>query len=99
MEMSGQLHTPAALSPEPVWTWWWGEKFLAPTMTGTPNQLYQSKIGLEILRNAYVGCNGKYWGVGEWRGPFQGTKVAFSGDTNKTTNASFRIASDRTGCH
>jgi len=51
MEVSGQLHAPAALplgkeplvpteyeagwDPEPVWTWW-REKFPAPTGTQTP---------------------------------------------------------------
>jgi hypothetical protein len=53
MEMSGQLHSPAALfpgkesmvpigqeagwTPEPVWTRWWREKFSVPTRTRTPD--------------------------------------------------------------
>jgi len=47
MEVSGQLHTPAALSPvpikkevgwvpEPVWKQWRGEKFPDPAGNGTP---------------------------------------------------------------
>jgi hypothetical protein len=49
MEVSGQLHAPAVLppwkedllyrrlggAPEPVWTRWWRQKFLAPTGTRT----------------------------------------------------------------
>jgi hypothetical protein len=54
MELSGQLHAPAALppgkdplvptgketswAPEPVWTWWWKDKFPAPAGIWTPNQ-------------------------------------------------------------
>jgi hypothetical protein len=58
MEVSGQLHAPAALSsgkgamvpigqeagwaPEPVWTRWWREKFPAPDRTRTPH--YSAQI-------------------------------------------------------
>jgi hypothetical protein len=53
MEVTGQLHGPAALppgkepllhigqeagwAPQPVWTPWWGEKLLAPTETRIPD--------------------------------------------------------------
>jgi len=53
MEVSGQLHAPAALppgkepsvpigyeagwTPEPFWTRWWKEKFPVPTETRTPD--------------------------------------------------------------
>jgi hypothetical protein len=58
MEVSGQLHGPAALSPrketlvsieqeagwapEPVWALWWREKSPAPAGTRTPNNQARS---------------------------------------------------------
>jgi len=69
MEVSGQLHAPAGLppgreplvlivkeagwAPEPVWTWWWGEKFLVPTRAQSPDHPTRSFRLLNTSKNMW----------------------------------------------
>jgi len=68
MVVSGQLHGPAALpagwAPEPVWTRWWEEKFLAPTGTRTPpegkNYTGPIQTKIEFVREAFIDTSIKF---------------------------------------
>jgi hypothetical protein len=75
MEVSSQLHVPAALTPgkkplvpivqetgwdpEPVWTQWWREKF--PTPDGTRTTIIQSVVQRYTAELSRLSEEGKYY--------------------------------------